>query len=137
MATRTHTLSEEQRAFLEQPFYGALTTLREDGSPHTTVVWVDVDDEGVSVNTAAGRAKPRHLERDPRVSLIVIDPQDAYRWLSVSGRAELTTEGADEQIDRLAKKYFGHDRYRSRKPGEQRITVRIRPEHVEGYGLDD
>jgi PPOX class probable F420-dependent enzyme len=136
MATRTATLTDTQREFLEQPFYGAVTTLREDGSLHTTVVWVDVDDEGVTFNTAAGRAKPLHLERDPRLSLIVIDPQDAYRWLSVSGRAELTTEGADEQIDKLAKKYFGHDRYRSRKPGEQRITVRIRPEHVEAYGLD-
>jgi PPOX class probable F420-dependent enzyme len=136
MASETATLTDEQREFLEQPFYGAVTTLREDGSPQTTVVWVDVDDEGVMFNTAAGRAKPRHLERDPRLSLIVIDPQDAYRWLAVSGRAELTIEGADEQIDRLAKKYLGHDRYRSRKPGEQRITVRIRPEHVEAEGLD-
>jgi PPOX class probable F420-dependent enzyme len=136
MATETATLTDEQREFLEHPFYGAVTTLREDGSPQTTVVWVDVDNEGVMFNTAAGRAKPRHLERDPRLSLIVIDPQDAYRWLAVSGRAELTTEGADEQIDRLAKKYLGHDRYRSRKPGEQRITVRIRPEHVEAEGLD-
>jgi PPOX class probable F420-dependent enzyme len=136
MATSTRTLTEAQRKLLEQPFPGALTTLRTDGSPHTTIVWVDVDENGPSFNTAAGRAKPRHLERDPRLSLLVIDPEDQYRWISISGRAELTTEGADDQIDRLAKKYLGQDEYPWRKAGEQRITVRIRPEHVDTYGLD-
>jgi len=136
VATRTATLTEKQRAFLEEPFYGSLTTLRSDGSPHSTVVWVDVDDEGPSFNTAVARAKERHLRRDPRLSLIVIDSDDPYRWLSVSGRAELTTEGADEQIDKLAKKYLGKDEYPWRKPSEQRITVRIHPEHVDSYALD-
>jgi PPOX class probable F420-dependent enzyme len=136
METRTRSLTQAQREFLEQPFYGALTTLREDGSPQTTVVWVDVDDDGPLFNTVVGRAKERHLRRDPRLSLIVIDPQDAYRWLAVSGRAELTTESADDEIDKLAKKYVGQDEYPWRKPTEQRINVRIRPEHVETYGLD-
>jgi PPOX class probable F420-dependent enzyme len=136
MATSTRTLTEAQRKLLEQPFPGALTTLRADGSPHTTIVWVDVDENGPSFNTAAGRAKPRHLERDPRLSLLVVDPEDQYRWISIGGRAELTTEGADDQIDRLAKKYLGQDEYPWRKAGEQRITVRIRPEHVDTYGLD-
>jgi PPOX class probable F420-dependent enzyme len=136
MAGRTATLTERQRAFLEEPFYGAVTTLRADGSPHTTVVWVDVDDDGMMFNTAAGRAKVRHLQRDPRVSLIVIDSHDPYRWLSVSGHAEITTEDADEQIDKLAKKYLGKDEYTSRKPGEQRVTARIHAEHIEAYGLD-
>jgi len=136
MSTSTRTLTDAQRKLLEQPFPGALTTLRADGSPHTTIVWVDVDENGPSFNTAAGRAKPRHLERDPRLSLLVIDPEDPYRWISISGTAELTTEGADDQIDRLAKKYLGQDEYPWRKPGEQRITVQSRPEHVDSYGLD-
>jgi PPOX class probable F420-dependent enzyme len=134
--TGTATLTEKQRAFLEEPFYGAVTTLRGDGSPHTTVVWVDVDDEGVMFNTAEGRAKVRHLQHDPRLSLIVIDSNDPYRWLAVSGWAELTTEGAEEQIHKLAKKYLGKDQYPWLRPGEQRITVRIHPEHVDSYGLD-
>jgi PPOX class probable F420-dependent enzyme len=137
METKTAALNGEQREFLEQPYSGALTTLRGDGSPHTTVVWVDVDDEAVIFNTAVGRAKERHLRRDPRASLIVIDPQNAYRWVSVSGRAELTTDGADEEIDKLAKKYLGEDRYPWRNPQEQRITVRIHPEHVDSYGFDE
>jgi PPOX class probable F420-dependent enzyme len=130
-------LDEKARRFLEEPFVGEVTTLRPNGSPHTTVVWVDVDKDIVMFNTAVGRAKERYLRKDPRVSLIVVDPENAYRWVSVDGTAELTTEGADDQIDKLAKKYLGQDQYPWRKPEEQRITVRIRPDRVETTGLDD
>jgi PPOX class probable F420-dependent enzyme len=130
-------LTEPERAFLDQPFVGTVTTLREDGSPHSTIVWVDVDDEGPSFNTAAGRAKERHLRDDPRVALLVVDPENTYRWLALNGRAELTTEGADAQIDRLAKKYLGRDEYPWRNPEQTRVKVRIRPEHVETTGLDE
>lgn len=129
-------LDEKQLAFLENPHVGVVTTLRADGSPHATVVWVDTDEEGVSFNTARGRAKPRHLESNPKLALTVVDPNDAYRWISISGTAELRDEGAEAQIDRLAKKYLGQDTYPWRKPGEQRVSVRIRPEHVESVGLD-
>ena len=130
-------LDEKARKFLEEPFVGEVTTLRPDGSPHTTVVWVDVDTDVVMFNTAVGRAKERYLRNDPRVSLIVVDPENAYRWVSVDGTAELTTDGADAQIDKLAKKYLGQDEYPWRKPEEQRITVRIRPNRVETTGLDE
>ena len=131
------TLTEKQREFLEQPFVGEVTTLRPDGSPHTTVVWVDVDTDEVIFNTAVGRAKERYLRQDPRASLIVVDPQDPYKWVSVAGRAELSTEGADAEIDKLAKKYLGKDEYPWRNPEEQRINVRIRPEKVDTAGLDE
>src|SRR5436190_77291 len=84
-------LTDEQRRFLrENPFAAVVTTLREDGSPHSTVVWADEDGGDVVFNTALGRAKPRHLERDPRVSVLMVDPGDQYKWVSVSGRAALT-----------------------------------------------
>jgi len=129
-------LTESQREFLENPFVGTITDLRPDGSPHTTVVWVDVDGDSVSFNTAHGRAKPRYIANDGRVSLTVVDPGDPYRWISVSGTAELVDEGADEQIDRLAKKYIGADSYPFRAPGEQRVTVRITIEKIDSRGLD-
>ena len=100
------------------------------------MVWVDVDDEGVSFNTAYGRAKPTYIADDGRVSLTVIDPQDPYRWISVSGTATLVDEGADDHIDRLAKKYIGADTYPFRKPGERRVTVRIAVENIDSRGLD-
>ena len=130
------TLTEQQKQFLDNPFVGVVTTLRPDGSPHSTVVWVDRLDGEVSFNTARGRAKERYLSADPRVSLLVVDPDNPYRWLSVSGTAELTENGADSQIDKLAKKYLGRDRYPGRSPQERRVSVRIRPEKVDASGFD-
>ncbi len=130
-------LGDEQRKFLdENPYVGVATTLRDDGSPHTTVVWVDVMNGTVGFNTARGRAKERHLNRDARASLLVIDPNDPYKWVAVSGSAELTEEGADRQIDKLAKKYIGKDEYPWRNPAETRVSVRITPEHVDSSGFD-
>jgi PPOX class probable F420-dependent enzyme len=128
-------LGESERTFLEEPFVGVVTDLRPDGSPHSTIVWVDVDDEGVSFNTAWPRAKPRYLQADPRLSLTVVDPGDPYRWIAITGTGELVEDGANEQIDRLAKKYVGRDTYPWHKPGEQRVTVRITPTRIESRGL--
>jgi PPOX class probable F420-dependent enzyme len=131
-------LEEKPRRFLEEsPYVGVVTTLREDGSPHSTIVWVDVEGDKVSFNTALGRAKPRHLEHDPRASLLMVDPNDAFRWVAVSGPAELTEEGADAQIDKLAKKYLGKDEYPWRNPEETRVKVLIEPERVDATGFDE
>jgi PPOX class probable F420-dependent enzyme len=131
-------LSAKQRTFIaENPYVATVTTLRQDGSPHATVVWVDTENGTVTFNTAVGRAKERHLRNDPRVSLTVVDPQNAWQWVSVSGRAELTKDGADDQIDKLAKKYLGQDQYPWRSADEERISVKITPEQVDSSGFDD
>ena len=131
-------LEEKPRKFLdENPYVGVATTLREDGSPHSTIVWVDVEGDKVSFNTALGRAKPRHLEHDPRASVLMVDPNDSFKWVAVSGPAELTEEGADAQIDKLAKKYLGKDEYPWRNPEETRVKVLIEPEKVDASGFDE
>ena len=131
-------LKGKPRAFLaESPYVGVATTLREDGSPHSTIVWVDVEGDKVSFNTARGRLKPKNLERDPRASLLMVDPNDSYKWVAVSGPAELTEEGADAQIDKLAKKYLGKDEYPWRNPAETRVKVLIEPEKVDASGFDE
>jgi PPOX class probable F420-dependent enzyme len=130
-------LTDDQKQFLEQPFVGVVTTIRADGSPHSTVVWVDVDNGKVSFNTALGRAKPKHMEQDPRAGVTVVDPNDAFKWVAVDGPAELTTDGADAQIDKLAKKYMGVDEYPYRNAEEQRVKVRITPEHVSASGFGE
>jgi PPOX class probable F420-dependent enzyme len=129
-------LTAEEREFLENPFVGVVTTLQPDGSPQSTVVWVDVDDEGPSINTAYGRVKPRNLARDPRISLVVVDPNDPYRWVKVNGTTTLVDEGADEHIDRLSLKYTGNAVYANHTPDEQRVTVRIAPDRILSRGLD-
>jgi len=131
-------LTEKQRKFIaDQPYVATVTTIRPDGSPHNTIVWVDAEDDAVTFNTAVGRAKERHLRQNPHAAITVVDPENPYEWVSVSGPVEITTEGADEQIDRLAKKYLDKDEYPWRSPEEQRITVRITPEKVDSAGLDE
>jgi PPOX class probable F420-dependent enzyme len=130
------TLTEKQRSFVrDNPFAAVVTTLRKDGSPHSTIVWVDEVDGNLLFNTAEGRAKPRYLREDPRVSLTILDPNDMFRWLAVNGRSELSTEGAREQIDKLSKKYLGQDEYPWYK-GEQRVNVLVKPEKIDSSGLD-
>ncbi|MEU1878816.1 TIGR03618 family F420-dependent PPOX class oxidoreductase [Streptosporangium sp. NPDC020072] len=123
-------LNDDAKALLSQPIHGWVTTLRPDGSLHSTVVWVDVDGDDVIFNTAVGRAKERHLRDNPQVSVSVLDPKDAFHLVSVSGVAQFELDGADEVIDGLANKYLGVETYPYRQPGEQRVTVRIRPEQV-------
>ena len=108
-----------------------VSTLRPDGSVHAAPTWVDVQDGRPVLNTAEGRAWPRNLERDPRVTLTVQNMENPYEYATIRGRvAERTTEGADEHIDALAKKYLGQDRYPYRQPGEHRVIIRVEPENV-------
>jgi PPOX class probable F420-dependent enzyme len=112
-----------------------VATLRVDGSVHAVPVWVDVQDGRPVLNTAEGRAWPRNLRRDPRVTLTVQNIENPYEYVMIRGRmAEHTHEGADEHIDALAKKYLGQDTYPFRQPGEQRVIIRVEPEHVHVYG---
>jgi PPOX class probable F420-dependent enzyme len=131
------TLTDDQRSFIRDNAYAAVvTTLRKDGSPHATVVWIDEENGDVVFNTARGRAKDVHLKNDARVSAMVVDPSDQYKWVSVSGRGEMTEEGADASIDHLAKKYLNADSYPFRKDDEVRVIVRIKPEKVDSSGFD-
>jgi PPOX class probable F420-dependent enzyme len=123
-------LNDDAKALLDQPVHAWVTTVRDDGSLHSTVVWVGRDGDDVIFNTAVGRAKEKHLRKDARVSISVLDPENAYHLISVSGEGHFETEGADTVIDGLAKKYLGVDSYPYRKPDEQRITVRVTPDHV-------
>ena len=86
-----------------------MTTLRADGSPHSTVMWIDAEGGDVVFNTARGRTKVRNLLADPRVSVVTVDSQDSHRWVAVDGRATLVDEGADAHIQSLADRYQGRD----------------------------
>ncbi|MGH9091514.1 MAG: PPOX class F420-dependent oxidoreductase [Acidimicrobiales bacterium] len=124
-------LSEKARELVARPVLATLATVAADGSPQVTPLWIDVDGDDLLVNTARGRAKARNVERDHRVAITVIDPDDPYNVVVVRGTvAEVTTEGADAHIDRLAKKYLGVDEYPMRQPGEVRLTVRIRTDRI-------
>ena len=129
-------LTKKQEQLLLGKNIGSLAILTEDGSPEVTPVWVDWDGKYVLVNTLQSRAKPRHIERDPRVEIAVVDSENPYQHVRIKGRAELVEEGAEEHIDKLSKKYTGEESYPWRAPGDVRVILRILPERVAGYNLD-
>ncbi len=115
--------------------FAHLATLMPDGSPQVTPVWFEYDGKYVLVNSAKGRTKDRNMRRDARVSLDVQDPDNPYRHVSIRGRvAEITEQGADAHIDRLARKYLNLERYPNRQPGEVRVIYKIEPERAHTMG---
>lgn len=115
----------------EKPILAHLATVMPDGTPQVTPVWVDFDGTYILVNTAQGRRKELNLRARPLVGLDIVDPANAYHWLSVRGKvAEITEEGAIAHINKLAKKYTGNDRYQNFQPGEVRVICKITPERV-------
>ena len=115
--------------------FASLATLMPDGQPQVTPVWFDFDGKNIIFNSARGRQKDLNVRRDSRVALAIIDPENPYRYLEVRGHVvDITQEGADHQIDKLAKKYLDKDKYPFGQPGEVRVTYVIRPEKVHGMG---
>jgi PPOX class probable F420-dependent enzyme len=128
-------LSEKARALIARPVLASLATLNPDGSPQITPLWVDLDGDDVVFNTAEGRKKARNLERDSRVAVTVIDPDDQYNVVAFRGTVtDVSTDGADAHIDSLAKKYLGVDTYPMRREGEVRIRVTVRTDHIAMQG---
>ena len=126
---------DRYRDILEKKGFAHLATVGTDGRPQVTPVWVDFDGSHVRINTARGRVKDRNLAKNPQVALSIQDPDNPYRYVQVRGRvAEMTEDGADLHIDKMAKKYMGQDRSPFRRPGEVRVLVKIAPEHVQGMG---
>jgi PPOX class probable F420-dependent enzyme len=115
--------------------FANVATLNPDGSPQVTPVWVDFDGTHVLINTAKGRVKAKNLAREPRVALSISDPENPYRYLGIQGKVvEMTEQGGDAHIDKMAKKYMGKDTYPYRTPGEVRLLVKIAPEKVHTNG---
>jgi PPOX class probable F420-dependent enzyme len=121
-------LPVEVRELLDAPNYATVTSLNPDGGPQSTVVWVRTDGDDVLFSTVKGRRKPRNFERDPRASLLVIDPADPYRYAEVRGRVTMEDDPECALIDELSWKY--QNQAWEDKPGTERLIIRIRPEKV-------
>ena len=118
------------KLFLEKNL-AFLATLMKDGSPQITPTWVDLENNTVLINTAEGRVKQRNVTRDPRVAVSIVDQGNVYNMVTIRGRViEQTTKGADEHIDKLAKKYLGVDKYPFRSADEKRVILKIKPEKI-------
>jgi PPOX class probable F420-dependent enzyme len=110
--------------------------MEPNGQPQSSLVWVDFDGQGAVVNTTLERRKGRNMAANPRVSLLVVDPADTSRFIQIRGLAELVTEGAEEHLDLLTRKYTSHPRYygyvfpAGQRERETRVIVRIQARRV-------
>ena len=126
------TLTEKDREIFGGKSFAHLVTLMPDGSPHASPVWVDLEGDTILINAAEGRVKTKNIRRDPRVAISILDSNQPYgAVVLVRGTVkEVTHEGADDHIDKLAKKYIDKDKYPWRSETEQRVIFKIEPQHV-------
>jgi PPOX class probable F420-dependent enzyme len=124
-------IPDDAKHLLEGKHFAHVATLNSDGSPQVSAVWIGIDGDQVTFNTAEGRVKTNNLHDDPRVAISVVNQENPYENLIIQGNVvEMTQDGADEDIDALAKRYLDADSYPFRQPGEKRVIVKIDPEKV-------
>jgi PPOX class probable F420-dependent enzyme len=123
-------LPDSVKALIEGKSYANLATLMPNGSPHVVQTWVDHDGDLIVINTFQGSQKHRNAARDPRVALDIVDSANSFNVAFVRGRVkEITLEGAEEHVDKLAKKYLGQEKYQRRQP-QKRILIKIEATRV-------
>ena len=111
--------------------FAFLATVKKDGSPQVTPTWIDRDNDTILINTAKGRVKQENVSRDPRVSISLVDDRNPYSMVTITGKViEQTTEGADEHIDKLARRYLNADRYPNHSADVKRVILKIKPERI-------
>lgn len=126
----TDSLNESDRTLLRAPNFAHLATIRPDGTPQVSVVWVDAEGDHVLVNSATGRVKDRNIARDPRVAVSAYDQSNPYSTVTVDGIVESTVVGDDAlaHIDALSRAYTG--KAWSAVEGQERVIYRIRPTRI-------
>ena len=127
-------LPQSVKKFLQEKAYGHVVTFNGEGKPQLTMVWMDVDGDEVTFNTAEGRRKLDNLRRNPRIMVSVQDRNEPQLYAVFHGTARVTEAGADAQIDKLARRFLGVDTYPFRQPDEKRVTVRISVDRIGGFG---
>ena len=126
-------LTEPVIKIIKDKNFAFLGTIMKDGRPQVSPIWIDIDNNNnvILFNTAQGRIKHKNISRDPRVSLSLVDKNNPYSMVTIQGTViEQTTIGADEHIDKLAKKYLNIDRYPSHSPSIKRVICKIKPEKI-------
>ena len=127
-------LSDRARQWLDDKTFVSLATINADGSPQSTVHWVARDGDDILLSTVRGRRHADNVERDPRVSVLLIAPEDPYKYLEVRGTATVTEEGGRELIDDLMEKYHGRRPYPWDGRDAVRLVIRVPPDHVVDRG---
>ena len=126
-------LNDDQIKVLKEKNFAFLGTIRKDGRPQVSPVWIDFDGSHIIVNSEEKRAKVRNIKRDPRVSVSVANAENPYQYFEFRGKVtDITKDGASDHIDQMAKKYLGQDNYPFNRPGDVRVIIKIDPQEVAG-----
>ncbi len=104
-------IPESHLDLLTRPIHGVFTTMMPDGQPQSSLVWCDEDGECACVNTTRERQKGRNMRANPKVSLLIVDPEDTSRYIEIRGEAELVEAGALDHLDRITREYTEHPHY--------------------------
>ena len=105
-----------------------VATIGPHGEPQNNPVWFDWDGEYVKFSQTRARQKYRNLQRNPRVALSIVDPENPYRYLEVRGEVDHVEEDPNlDFINSMAKKYLEIDRYPYHQPGDERVVIFVRP----------
>jgi len=108
-----------------------LATLKNNGSPHVTPVWIDRVDNTILVNVSENRLKLKNMKNDKRIALSIVNHNDSYEWASIIGEViDITNMNADVHLDKLSQKYLGLSQFPWKQKGEIRIIVKIAPKTV-------
>jgi PPOX class probable F420-dependent enzyme len=134
----TTTIPNTHLDLLQTPTHGVLTTIMPDGTPQSSLIWVDYDGEYVLINTTLERQKGQNMQVNPKVTILVIDSKDSSRWLEVRGHVcEITQDGAEDHADKLTQRYcrnklhFYGDIYPvEQRCKETRVIVKVQPIRV-------
>jgi PPOX class probable F420-dependent enzyme len=132
---RKPVIPESYEDLLKSAALAHVATIGPKGEPQNNPVWFDWDGENLKFSQTKARQKYRNLNRDPRVALSIVDPENPYRYLEVRGEVVEVEEDPDLKfINSMAKKYLGQDKYPYHQPGDERVVIHVRPRHTTGMG---
>ncbi|MCC7024827.1 MAG: PPOX class F420-dependent oxidoreductase [Thermomicrobiales bacterium] len=135
MSTGRSVIPESHADLLQSQALAHVATIGPNGEPQSNPVWFDWDGEHLLFSQTTGRQKYRNVQREPRVALSIVDPQNPYRYLEIRGAVDRIEPDPDKAfINKMAKKYLGEDVYPWSQPGDERVVVVVRPEHTTTMG---
>jgi PPOX class probable F420-dependent enzyme len=128
---KTARIPAEFMDLLEGEALGHLATIRADGTPHVTPLWIDHEGDTVLVDVRVDRVKAANMRARPAVAISIVDPRNPYRYLAMTGVVvSWSEEGWREHMNKLSRRYMKVETYPWFFPGERRAIFRIQPTHV-------
>lgn len=128
-------IPEGYRDLLEGTALVHVATIGPHGEPQNNPVWFGWDGEYLKFSQTTARQKFRNVNREPRVALSIVDPENPYRYLEIRGEVARIDEDPDNDfINAMAKKYMDRDVYPFHQPGDERVVVYVTPKHTTQMG---